>query len=149
MKTCSYCQQEKCGCGAASYTEPVEDRYSEGSPSFYNGYIVWSIYDRWRNTCSWYFYAGDRLVETITLAREVYDRFVPENTDGMSFIWDLFNVAQGEGEILRIMGMNQQRPAQFEIRLIQPPGDAWAQSLTRQDLHTAIRSGERELVYKE
>jgi len=148
---CAYCKQEigkdqeKCpNCGAIEREGSQESYTMDYGPTFYNGYVVWMLLDdMWPpDRASWYFYLGDRLIETITLDREIVHKFVPEGQSVMPFVWDLFKVAAGEEEVLRIKEQNTCKPIVFEIRRV--PADEreeWVIGLTYADVLIAAREG--------
>jgi len=153
MKVCAYCKQEcddeykKCpNCQSQEFEEPKSwwRPSPEGQSIFYNGYVVWVLHDEkfWADRCSFYFYLGDKLVETIVLDRDVMRQFVPEGESVMAFVWDLFRVAVGEEEVLRVQEQNKHRPATFEIRRVPSEREEWLASLTRSDVLTAALTGE-------
>lgn len=156
-KICQYCGSEKkadekrcAGCDAANFGERPTQRRYEGDPFLYNGYVVHWVTDIdncMRQMVEHVFYLGDRLIERIVVDRDVLRRFVPESHDIMPFIWDLFKLAQGEEEVLRITEQNTVKPVVFKITVEPSPGHEWAIGLTRRDVYHAIVAGKRELTY--
>lgn len=152
-RICQYCGERVTsnvcvGCGSTDLGDIPEERICKGDPFFYNGYIVWRIADFYQDQATYLFYLGDRLVETITLSRDILDQFVPRHCTAMPFIWDLFELAQGEKEVLRVVEQNTSRgPAEFEIRSVLSEREKWVGSLTQRDIEDAIIAGKRELVY--
>lgn len=154
-KICQYCGSEKeadekrcTGCDAASFGEQAARRFYEGKPFHYNGYVVWWIEDIMHQTVEYLFYLGDRLVECITFSRCVLEQFIPESCDAMPFIWDLFKLAQGEEEVVRITEQNTIKPVVFEITVKRSPEQEWAVGLMRNGIYQALVDGERELTYR-
>ena len=108
----------------------------------YNGLMVWRFYpDPWRyDTCTWQFWAGDQLLESITLSRDLLEKFVPEHQDSMSLVWELFEVAHGEAEVARLVDQNGQvKGALFEVRRIQNEREEYVHALTYHDFVDAYR----------
>ena len=147
---CAYCKQkvdsdqEKCPNCGSSERESSQAYITDYGPFFYEGYIVWMTYDGlWPpDRASWYFYLGDKLIETITLDREVVFKFVPKGVSVMPFVWDLFKVAAGEKEVLRVQEQNTRRPAVFEIRCVSADErEEWLAGLTYTDVLIAAREG--------
>lgn len=154
-KICQYCGSEKradkvrcTGCDAADFGDRPAQRMRDCSPFYYNGYVVWWIEDIGYRTFEFLFYLGNQLVERITLHRDVLRRFVSEHYDTMPFVWDLFKLAQGEEEVLRITEQNAVKPVVFEITVKPSPEHGWAIGLTRGDIYEAIEKGKRELTYR-
>ena len=156
-KICQYCGNEEeadekrcAGCDTVSFGEQLAQQRYEGNPFPYNGYVVWWIRDIISmplQTVEYLFYLGDQLVERIILDRDIIKRFVPEHGDVMPFIWDLFKLAQGEEEVLRITEQNAVKPVIFEITVKHSPAEEWAIGLTRNDVYHAVAEGRRELTY--
>ena len=120
MKICDYCGQSSdetlCpSCGSRSFDSKPVSQIVRGEPFRYNGYVVWWLADWAYDTTEYLFYLGDRLVERFTISREVLRMFVPEGQSVMPFIWDLFLVAQGEEEVLRVVEQNTIKPVVFKI----------------------------------
>lgn len=152
-KICQYCGSEKeadrarcAGCDAASFGARQAQQIHKGEPFHCNGYVVWWIEDTTRQTVEYLFYLGDRLVERIVLHRDVLRRFVSEHCDAMPFVWGLFEVAQGEVEVLRVTEQNTVKPKTFEITLKHSPAEEWAIGLTHYDVMAAIAIGKREIT---
>ena len=91
--------------------------------------------------CTWHFFLGERLIESITVDREVYRKFVPKNEDGRAFIWELFKVAQGEQEVARVQAMNERKSPLFEIKRVETEREEWLSSLTFEQYIEASRKG--------
>lgn len=147
MKICDYCElessgEDECpGCGARSFGSKPASHVFESQPMHYNGYVIWWIENLWHDSAEFLFYLGDRLVERFSLSREVLRMFVPEHCSMMPFIWDVFLVAQGEEEVLRVAEQNTIRPATFEITLKPPAEEEWATGLSYRDVCAAIAIG--------
>lgn len=151
LKVCQYCGQESknghcVNCGSTNFGDTPKERICKGQPFYYNGYVVWWLADILTFKVTYLFYLGDRLVENITLSRDILDRFVPKHCDPMSFVWSLFELAQGKEEVLQIVEQNTSRmPAHFEIRYSPSKHEKWIGSLTQRDVEEAIIAGRREL----
>lgn len=153
---CEYCGKtdnapdaKKCGgCGAKIEevkTTSYRQAYSKWGPEFYRGYIVFFICESFgiSDTITVQFWLGDRLVDTLTVAREVLEQFrgeAYELYDPLPFFYDLLKVSQGEQEVLRIEQQNHGRPALFEIRRIETQAE--------QDAHR-LASLSKEELYRE
>ena len=90
--------------------------------------MVWpSAVDDFETILRYYFYLGTELVEVIQFPRqfiyriEGYDKFT---FSIRGFVWKLFQIAQGEEEVLRLEERVAENrgilPATFEIRRIEP-----------------------------
>jgi len=135
MKICAYCgnmgEQDPCMSCGGSYRDArvkAQNREQRWSPYHHNGYMVWpSAVDDFEMILRYYFYLGEQLVETIQFPRqfiyriEGYDNF---NFNIREFVWKLFEIAQGEEEVLRLEERVAENrgilPATFEIRRIEP-----------------------------
>lgn len=130
---CEYCGQistsDPCQhCGANGSKLPHPQKEVRWHPYFYNGYMVWpSSVDDFESILRYYFYLGDTLVDKIQFPRNFIYRI--EGHDDFSFdmrrfVWKLFQISQGEEEVLRMEEKVQQNtrvlPATFEIRRIEP-----------------------------
>ena len=130
---CEYCGRDEwrgtvCArCGGERQEHTTKDRIEKGEPFSYNGFIVWAI-RKWNDftSGSWdrefHFYLGDRLIEIISISREMwYELYPPSESanttlaDPMKFIWELFQIAQGDEEELIQIGKNNydKKPAMF------------------------------------
>ena len=95
---------------------------------------------------TYHFYLGERLVESITVSRELVTRFVEHGTQAMGFVWDLFKLAQGEKKVLKVQEQNSKKPATFEIHYVTTPDETRRAFLTMRDLEKAIAEGQRKFV---
>lgn len=148
MKRCDYCEmatnETQCpGCGSRNFDNKPVNQITRGEPFHYNGYVVWWLADAWLDTAEYLFYLGDRLVERFTVSRDVLNMFVPENCTAMPFIWDIFLVAQGEEEVLRVVEQNTIKPATFRITLEPSTEEKWASGLSIQEVRASIATGRR------
>ena len=130
---CQYCGQDDwrgsvCArCGGKPDEHPAKDKIEKGEPFPYNGFIVWPI-RKWNDLTSdcwdreFHFYLGDRLVEIISISKEMWQELYPPTEssalniiDPMRFIWELFRVAQGDREELIQIGRDNynKKPAMF------------------------------------
>ncbi len=150
-RECAFCSTEidkgvkTCPrCGSNDIEHVQEERLERSDPYPYNGYIVYAIFDfmRIRDAIEYHFYLGERLVEIIKVSRDVLKKLVPENTDEMDFIWDLFLIAQGKEEVLRVVEQNTVTPATFEIRRVKSEKEQWLSGLTKQAYLDAYIEGE-------
>lgn len=146
---CQYCGKNHdkfrhcptCGAPAPEAVKP-DDR--GGWYEFINGYIVWFLRDFSRTNLQVYFYLGDRLVEHFDFDMDlVRERLgIGENSPGFGindFIWNLFRLAQGEDEVLRIEEQNKRYPAVFEVRHIPHPEKQRWNSLTMIEVANEVR----------
>ena len=119
--TCIYCGEAICGCGArsrgrASQVEPPHQQRREPFP--YNGYIVWPLVDEMMDTFEFQFWRGDTCAEVIAINRGMLRDLCGDGiatSDPMPFIWQLFEVAQGNKGMVVIQEKNARRPAMFAI----------------------------------
>ena len=95
---------------------------------------------------TYHFYLGERLVESITVGRELVKKFVEHGTQTMGFIWNLFKLAQGEKKVLKVQERNSKEAACFEIRYIPTEKEKWRAGLTIRDLENAVIEGQRKFV---
>ena len=152
MKRCDYCGQSsgevQCpDCGSRSFGSKPVSQITKGEPFHYNGYVVWWLATDWAyDKAEYLFYLGDRLVERFTISRDVLRMFVPEYQSSMPFIWDLFLIAQGEEEVLRVVEQNTTKPRTFRITLDPSPEKEYALGLSISVMHEAIAAGQRRLV---
>lgn len=152
MKTCRYCQtkndkkQVSCtACGAEFSSESEETTWIE----YYMGYVIHIIKSvhTGDETLTFVFYLGDKVVERFSIEREVIRKFVPPYVSWMPFIFDLFKLAQGEEEVLRITEQNKMAPAVFDVRLADSARD-YREALTL-DLFREQFSDRRALYHFE
>lgn len=149
MRVCDYCHLPSKGegccpnCQSTSFDSEPVGPIREGHPFYYNGYVVWWLENWAHDTAEYLFYLGDTLVERFTVSREVLRAFVPEHCDAMPFIWDLFLLAQGEEEVLRVVEQNTIKPRVFEVTIRQDVKEYETLGLSYSDLCTALRAGER------
>jgi hypothetical protein len=123
---CEYCgtkNQEggKCSKCGAPIDAPVADAALRSGPSFYEGYIVYTLSNWQTDSLEYQFWLGRELMERIRVSRKILDEFVGEGCDPMPFIWKLFLVARGELEVLEWQEKNNRLPAFFEIRKSENP----------------------------
>jgi len=143
FKKCIYCEQRNepeavCCNYCAAILPTYSSRLDRIDPFFYMGYVVWALREQTfrYDTYSYFFYLGARLVETITVDRDVVKKFVPECSSPMQFIFDLFKLAQGEKRVLKIVEANSRKPATFEIRRVD---DEYLEGLTIERVERARR----------
>jgi hypothetical protein len=133
---CAYCGQDvfdnrKCvGCGARlkAETEPLVTR-ERRDPFAYNGYIIWPLRDYLRDTVEFQFWRGDTLVETIIFSWELWRNLNPDviavSTDPFKYVWQLFEIAQGNKDHLVIQEQNKRLPAMFVVSRSEHPLRSW------------------------
>jgi hypothetical protein len=123
----------KCG---APVDAPVTKSVERGAPFYENGFMVWPERDWSRDILTLGFWAGDRLLERISIDRELLHQLVPEGVDPFHIFWELFKVAHGETEVLRLQEQNTRYPATFEVRRIENPQRQEWQHTSLDDLKT-------------
>lgn len=161
---CEYCRQpvEKdilnctnCGAGVVATTDvgglmPLpKDEIVWAQPRAYKGYVVWGYSDYFTEIAVYQFWLGDKIIETIELSREMIKQFVPEHQDSIAFAWELFELTQGEEEVLRIAQQNYKgkHPATFDIKYVPTPREEYAEGMSRDRILQAVRAGERVFVF--
>ena len=128
LKYCEYC--------GAPQDKPKEKEW-RGEPFFHDGYMVWRAEEMMSDILKYYFYLGERLVEVIEVTRGfLYQIEFDECEDIFPFVWELFKIAQGHDEVLKVKEANNISPAIFEIRRIDPETLTQDEALIRwQEVH--------------
>ena len=147
-RTCPYCGVDSaegislCGeCGAPLEDNSLRD-YDKGEPFFFNGYIVYSLFDYVIRNYEFVFYLGTTLIERIVLSEDVIRKFVPLGQTYMPMIWDLFLVTQkkkGNTILSETYGEFREdgKLCRFKVELIQTPEDKYWASLNWSDFREA------------
>jgi hypothetical protein len=147
---CEYCghKNEKgvtvcktCNAPLKAKEEPTTQKYR---PFLYNGYMLWPEVDWASEKVTMHFWLGDRLVESISLTRLALQMLVPEGTSDTHIFWELFKVAQGEEEVLRVQELNKRYPATFEIRRVEHPDKEYWSSIDLEQLKEMYRKGKED-----
>ena len=136
---CIYCGQDvfdnrKCvGCGARLKTEkePLVTR-ERRDPFAYNGYIIWPLRDFSRDSITFSFWRGDTHCDDIVFSWDMWKHLnhygelaVSMADDPMRFVWQLFEIAQGQKDILVIQEPKTTLPAMFVFGRAEHPKKSW------------------------
>lgn len=116
-KKCAWCGNNPCGCGVNEYVEANTERERVTiGPIFYNGVALFVDRDFVSATEHFYFYVGRELAAEIRVSEFYLQDHIPEGTDPMSFVWQLFELSQGYRDNIEYIKKNQRgRKVKFTI----------------------------------
>jgi hypothetical protein len=122
---CEFCgegqdQKERCGfCGAPLPEKNGQEAWVRVEPFYLYGYFVWPEINYAKMSTRFFFYLGDRLVDTMEISRRSIEELVSPGESIDTLLISLLKVSQGEEEVLRIQSRNAERNTLFEIRKIE------------------------------